>query len=357
MARRPATRPRPSTASGRPSACSRTAARRSSCRAIRSSWRRCATSSASTSPRPSARWCCASTRRARSRRSTAPSRSCPCAPASRSGAATTTSAMARRPLFAALDIATGKVIGRCFAASSRARVPEVPARASKPTFPDDLDLHLVMDNYATHKTQAIRNWLARHPRWHVHFTPTSASWLNQVERFFADLTDKQLRRGVHRSTRRARSRHPRLHRHRQRRPKTVPVDQVRRRYPRQQSSVSACVPSKSPTIRSRSSNFGIRTLGEVIRRPAPTGLRPERPRPFAIARLEMRPPGGGLLNRGSARSPIRQYMMGRGATTGVLGAAAPDAILPARCRKPSMSRLGGAPKRRLYSRLNCEGLS
>ena len=57
-----------------------------------------------------------------------------------------------------------------------------------------------MDNYATHKTPAIRNWLAKRPRWHVHFTPTSTSWLNQVERFFADLTTRQLQRGVHRST-------------------------------------------------------------------------------------------------------------------------------------------------------------
>ena len=58
-----------------------------------------------------------------------------------------------------------------------------------------------MDNYGTHKTAAIRNWLARHPRFHVHFTPTSASWLNQVERWFATLTNKYIRRGTHRSTR------------------------------------------------------------------------------------------------------------------------------------------------------------
>ena len=56
-----------------------------------------------------------------------------------------------------------------------------------------------MDNYATHKTPLIRNWLARRPRWHVHLTPTSASWLNQIERFFALLTERQIRRGVHRS--------------------------------------------------------------------------------------------------------------------------------------------------------------
>ena len=57
-----------------------------------------------------------------------------------------------------------------------------------------------MDNYATHKTKAVRDWFDRRPHWHAHYTPTSASWLNQVERVFADLTAKQLRRGVHRST-------------------------------------------------------------------------------------------------------------------------------------------------------------
>lgn len=64
-----------------------------------------------------------------------------------------------------------------------------------------LDVHLVMDNYGTHKTPSIKSWLARHPRFHVHFTPTSASWLNQVERWFATLTQKYIRRGTHRSTR------------------------------------------------------------------------------------------------------------------------------------------------------------
>ncbi len=65
--------------------------------------------------------------------------------------------------------------------------------------PSQLDVDLVMDNYATHKTPLIRKWLAKRPRWHVHLTPTSSSWLNQVERFFALLTDKKIRRGVYRS--------------------------------------------------------------------------------------------------------------------------------------------------------------
>src|SRR3970040_2339253 len=64
--------------------------------------------------------------------------------------------------------------------------------------PLDLDLHLIVDNYATHKHPKVQRWLKRHPRFHIHFTPTSASWLNMVERFFRDLTVKRLRRGVFR---------------------------------------------------------------------------------------------------------------------------------------------------------------
>ena len=101
-------------------------------------------------------------------------------------------------LFAALDAATGRVIGRCFprhrAAEFRHFLDEIEAHV-----PPDLDVHLVLDNSATHKTKLIRNWLAKRPRYHVHFTPTSASWINQVERWFALLTQRALRRGVHRS--------------------------------------------------------------------------------------------------------------------------------------------------------------
>jgi len=66
--------------------------------------------------------------------------------------------------------------------------------------PQQLDVHFILDNYGTHKTQLIRDWLAKRPRFRPHFTPTSASWLNLVERWFAQLTDKQIRRGGHRST-------------------------------------------------------------------------------------------------------------------------------------------------------------
>lgn len=102
-------------------------------------------------------------------------------------------------LFAALDIATGAVIGKCY---KRHRTTEFLdfLKCIDAEIPAGLDVHLVMDNYATHKTATIKTWLARRPHWHVHFTPTSASWINQVERWFAELTRKQLQRGVHRST-------------------------------------------------------------------------------------------------------------------------------------------------------------
>jgi transposase len=102
-------------------------------------------------------------------------------------------------LFAALDVATGKVIGKCFARHRASEFLKFLREIENNVLPD-LDIHLVMDNSSTHKTPTIRRWLVRHPRWHVHFTPTSSSWINQVERFFANLTEHQIRRGVHRST-------------------------------------------------------------------------------------------------------------------------------------------------------------
>ena len=103
-------------------------------------------------------------------------------------------------LFAALDVATGKVIGETH---RRHRVTEFRSFLQRidDEVPADLDIHLVLDNYGTHKTPLIRRWLLRHTRVHLHFTPTYSSWINQVERWFADLTEKQIRRGVHRSTR------------------------------------------------------------------------------------------------------------------------------------------------------------
>ena len=103
-------------------------------------------------------------------------------------------------LFAALDVKTGKVIGRC-RARHRAREFLAFLDTIDAAVPKDLDVHLVLDNASTHKTDAVKQWMLRRPRYHVHFTPTSSSWLNLVERFFSALTMQQLRRGVHRSTR------------------------------------------------------------------------------------------------------------------------------------------------------------
>src|SRR3954452_16940260 len=103
-------------------------------------------------------------------------------------------------LYAALDITTGKVIGKLH---SRHRAVEFKKflQTIDREVPDELDVHVVLDNSSTHKTPAIRRWLAAHPRFVVHFTPTSSSWLNLVERWFAELTTKKLRRGAHRSVR------------------------------------------------------------------------------------------------------------------------------------------------------------
>ena len=100
-------------------------------------------------------------------------------------------------LFAALDVATGRVIGECFP-QHRAQEFRQFLDTVEAGVPHGIDVHLVWDKYAKHKTALIRDWLAKRPRWYVHLTPTSSSWLNQVERLFAVLTEKQIRRGVHR---------------------------------------------------------------------------------------------------------------------------------------------------------------
>ena len=102
-------------------------------------------------------------------------------------------------LFAALDAKSGKVIGQLHrrhrAIEFRKFLDTIDAEV-----PADFDAHRILDNHGTHKTPLIHLWLARHPRFHLHFTPASSSWLNLVERWFALLTDKQIKRGAHRST-------------------------------------------------------------------------------------------------------------------------------------------------------------
>jgi transposase len=102
-------------------------------------------------------------------------------------------------LFAALDVKAGTVIGRCMPRHRATEFREF-LDAVEAAVPADLDIHVVLDNASSHKTKLIRDWFAKRPRWHRHFTPTSASWINQVERFFGLLTEQQIRRGAHRST-------------------------------------------------------------------------------------------------------------------------------------------------------------
>jgi transposase len=103
-------------------------------------------------------------------------------------------------LFAALEVKSGRVLGDLHARHRSIEFRKFLDRIDL-AVPQGLEVHLILDNYGTHKTPLIHRWLARHPRFHLHFTPTGASWLNLVERWFAALTEKQIRRGVHRSTR------------------------------------------------------------------------------------------------------------------------------------------------------------
>jgi transposase len=102
--------------------------------------------------------------------------------------------------FAALDVATGKVIGECYP-KKRAVEFRRFLQSIANELPDDLDVHMVVDNSSIHGAPEVKRWLRRHPRFHLHFTPTYSSWLNLVERWFANLTEDALRRGSHRSTR------------------------------------------------------------------------------------------------------------------------------------------------------------
>jgi len=103
-------------------------------------------------------------------------------------------------LFAAFDIADGTVIGELHRQHRATEFKKFLITIDK-TVPAELDIHLVCDNYGTHKTPAVKAWLARHPRFHLHFTPTGSSWINQVERWFGFLTEQKIKRGAHQSVR------------------------------------------------------------------------------------------------------------------------------------------------------------
>jgi transposase len=101
-------------------------------------------------------------------------------------------------LFAALNVMDGTVIGECFSRHRHEEFLKFLRQVNRQT-PSGMDLHLIIDNYATHKHPAVKNWIEKHPRFHLHFTPTSSSWLNLVERWFAEITRKRIRRGSFRS--------------------------------------------------------------------------------------------------------------------------------------------------------------
>jgi transposase len=98
-------------------------------------------------------------------------------------------------LFAALDVATGKVIGKCHRRHRHQEFLKFMKLVDSKLPADAQEVHLVLDNYGTHKTPQVIRWFARHPRYHLHFTPTSGSWVNQIERWFAEITEKRIRRG------------------------------------------------------------------------------------------------------------------------------------------------------------------
>ncbi len=102
-------------------------------------------------------------------------------------------------LFAALNVLEGKVIGQCMQRHRHQEFLRFLNKINRET-PAELDVHVILDNYGTHKHPKVTAWLERHPRFHFHFTPTSASWLNAVEGFFAKLTRRRLRRGAFVST-------------------------------------------------------------------------------------------------------------------------------------------------------------
>ena len=106
-------------------------------------------------------------------------------------------------LFAALDVATGKVISRCTARHRHQEFLQFLQTIEK-NVPAELDVHVIMDNYSSHKHQKVRNWFKRHARFQAHFTPTYSSWLNQVERWFGLITQRAIRRGSFSSTRQLR---------------------------------------------------------------------------------------------------------------------------------------------------------
>ena len=150
-------------------------------------------------------------------------------------------------LFAALELKTSRVIGQLHRRHRSVEFRKFLDRIEAHV-PAGLDIHLILDNYGTHKTAIIRKWFAKRPRFHVHFTPTYGSWINLVERWFAELTNKRIRRGVFRSLQRPGSSYPRIHRRAQRRPHPLCLDQVSRPDLGQHGSIRSAHACRAPRM-------------------------------------------------------------------------------------------------------------
>ena len=179
--------PRRCSGTGALSACNRIGWRRSSCRPIRCWWRKCAISSG----------VAAETRRCAMRRREIAGtgdrpRAAACADASRSGRPHDYTRHGTASLFAALDVKAGTIAGKCMLRHRASEFRKCPDEVER-SVPEGFDVHIVMDNVATHKTKPGGDWFAKRPRRHVHFTPPGASWINKVERLFAVLTERALR--------------------------------------------------------------------------------------------------------------------------------------------------------------------
>ena len=147
-------------------------------------------------------------------------------------------------LFAALDVKTSELITQ-FHRRHRSTEFRQFLDAIDAAVPRHLDVHLIMDNYGTHKTPLIRHWFAKRPRFHVHFTPTYGSWLNLVERWFAELTNKQLRRGAHRSVAQLKAAIREFIDAHHADPETVRLDEERRRDPREHRALCPADPRRA----------------------------------------------------------------------------------------------------------------
>ena len=158
-------------------------------------------------------------------------------------------------LFAALNMLDGKVIGTCMPRHRHREFLRFLRLIDQQT-PAGLDLHLIVDNYATHKTPAVKRWLKAHPRFHLHFTPTSASWLNMVERFFAEITRKRIRRGAFKSVAELKSAIMEYLENHNADPQAIHLDQVGRPNPRKgrTGETSVRVTTLAPATAARPAN-------------------------------------------------------------------------------------------------------